>query len=216
MQSSQNQKSNNHYFDASPTKLGETKKVTFSFDATDFSVQSASGVFSTRGLDKGTRILLHFLEKNPDLLEDLNSSEKTLLDLGCGWGPISIALASRCPRSQVIGVDINPNAVTLCNENAQSNGFENVQAKTPADLPGELKVHGIWSNPPIRIGKQALQELLVEYLNRLHPGGQAFLVVNKNLGADSLTKWINTNPAFLGQCHKVASSQGFRVLRYQN
>lgn len=216
MQSSQSQKPNNHYFDASPAKLGATKKVTFRFDTTDFNVQSASGVFSNRGLDKGTQILLHFLEKNPKLLEDLNSSEKTLLDLGCGWGPISIALASRCPKSQIVGVDINPNAVALCNKNAQSNGFENIQAKTPQDLPDNLKVHEIWSNPPIRIGKQALQELISDYLNRLHPNGRAFLVVNKNLGADSLAKWINANPAFRGECHKVASSQGFRILRYQN
>ena len=70
----------------------------------------------------------------------------------------------------------------------------------------------IWSNPPIRIGKQALHDLLLTWLPRLKPDGAAYLVVGKNLGADSLTAWLTSQdwPA-----RKLASAKGFRVLKVQ-
>lgn len=74
---------------------------------------------------------------------------------------------------------------------------------------GDRKVSLIWSNPPVRIGKEALHELLVSWLSVLTDDGVAYLVVQKNLGADSLQKWLH------GQgfsCEKLASAKGFRIL----
>ena len=138
------------------------------------------------------------------------TSARTVLDLGCGYGVIGLAVAVAVPEATVTGVDVNERALLLANENARSVG---VQDRFTALRPDEIDAHAtydeIWSNPPIRIGKQALHELLLQWLPRLNPGGVARMVVGKNLGADSLSEWL-TGQGF--PTHKVHSAKGFRVL----
>jgi 16S rRNA G1207 methylase RsmC len=135
-----------------------------------------------------------------------------LCDLGCGSGVIAIALATLYPECTILAVDVNERARDLCAENARNNKLTNITVVQPSDVDESIQLSALWSNPPIRIGKDALHELLLTWLSRLTPAGQARLVVSKNLGADSLTSWLN-NQGF--PTNKIASSKGFRILSVQ-
>ncbi|MEZ5097348.1 MAG: methyltransferase [Nocardioides sp.] len=166
----------------------------------ELALTSGSGVFARGRLDPGTAVL--FRETEPP-------GPGRILDLGCGYGVIGLAIAAAVPGARVTGVDVNGRAVLLANENAARLGLgERYAAYTPQDVPpGEYDE--IWSNPPIRIGKQALHELLLHWLGRLVPGGRAVLVVGKNLGADSLQRWLADQGY---PTRRLASAKGFRVL----
>lgn len=168
-----------------------------------FNLQAASGTFSSKGLDKGTAVLLKLADQLPE--------DGTVLDLGCGWGPIGISIAKLAPATSVWGVDINARSVELANQNAASMQLENFQAVLPATLPEDLQFDQIWSNPPIRIGKQALHELLLSYLRRLKPSGRALLVVQKQLGAESLLRWLAEQFSDR-RVQKIFSDKGYWVL----
>ncbi|HZC62688.1 MAG TPA: methyltransferase [Streptosporangiaceae bacterium] len=167
-----------------------------------FECATDAGVFSATRLDPGTRVLLETVPPPP--------ARGDLLDLGTGYGPVALAMAARAPGATVWAVDINERALDLCAGNAARAGLGNVRCVTPAapELPGQFAA--IWSNPPIRVGKQALHEMLARWLGRLAPGGQAYLVVQRNLGADSLQRWLQAEgwPAA-----RIASRNGYRVLQ---
>jgi 16S rRNA (guanine1207-N2)-methyltransferase len=135
-------------------------------------------------------------------------AEGDLLDLGCGYGPIAVALARRAPAARVWAVDVNRRALELCATNAEAAGVE-VRAATPDEVPTDVPFAGIWSNPPVRIGKGALHDLLVTWLERLAPDGRAALVVHRHLGADSLARWLAEQgwPAT-----RIGSRMGYRLL----
>ena len=141
-----------------------------------------AGVFSPGRLDPGTRLLLDEAPAPPPTGD--------VLDLGCGYGPIACVLAKRAPGATVWAVDVNQRALELCARNAAAAGLANVRCVTPDDPRLPSRLAGIWSNPPVRIGKAALHELLSAWLGRLAPGGQAYLVAGRNLGADSLHRWL--------------------------
>jgi 16S rRNA (guanine1207-N2)-methyltransferase len=132
-----------------------------------------------------------------------------LLDLGCGYGPISVTLAHRAPDAVVWALDINDRALDLTARNAAALGLPGVRPVRPEGIPGEVRFAGIWSNPPIRIGKAALHELLATWLPRLEPGGRAWLVVHRHLGSDSLAAWLGTEGWAVS---RVASKRGYRIL----
>jgi 16S rRNA (guanine1207-N2)-methyltransferase len=132
-----------------------------------------------------------------------------VLDLGCGSGPIAMTMARRAPGCGVWAIDVNERARQLTRDNASALGLTNVTVATPDEVPDNVIFDVIWSNPPIKVGKQELHELLNRWLARLSPDGYAVLVVNKNLGSDSLAKWLTE----LGWTVKrISSRQGFRVL----
>jgi 16S rRNA (guanine1207-N2)-methyltransferase len=160
-----------------------------------------SGVFSPGRLDPGTRLLLDTAPPPP--------ADGDLLDLGCGYGPLALALGVRAPGARVWAVDVNRRAVDLCTGNAAAAGLANVRCVEPDDtgLPASFGL--IWSNPPIRIGKPALHELLSSWLARLASGAAAYLVVQRNLGSDSLQRWL----AETGwDSRRIAARTGYRVL----
>lgn len=162
---------------------------------------TAAGIFSADGLDAGTAVLLRSSE--PPV------KATRLLDLGCGWGPIAVALADHCPGATVDAVDTNALALALTRENALRAGIaDRVRPMLPHETDHRIRYDEIWSNPPIRIGKDALHELLLLWLPRLAPDGTARLVVGRNLGADSLQRWLIEQG---WECDRVASSKGFRV-----
>lgn len=165
-----------------------------------------TGVFSQHGLDKGTAVLLDAVQREEQASLPPGS---TVCDLGCGTGVIALALAVTYPTCTVLAVDINERARQLCTENARANGLTNVQVVHPDDVDSNIDINVLWSNPPIRIGKEALHSLLTTWLSRLTPSGHARLVVSKNLGADSLGQWLTTQGY---PTHKISSSKGFRIL----
>jgi len=165
-------------------------------------LETDSGVFSPSRLDPGTRLLLDAAPQPP--------AAGNLLDLGCGYGPLALVLADRSPAAQVWGIDVNRRALELCARNAERAGLPNVRCTAPDDpaVPGAFRL--IWSNPPIRIGKPALHALLTTWLARLEPAGSAYLVVQRNLGSDSLQRWLEGSgwPA-----DRIADRSGYRVLK---
>jgi 16S rRNA (guanine1207-N2)-methyltransferase len=170
-------------------------------------------VFSGRAVDAGTLLLLTDGARPPTPSTSGAPGAgpaPTLVDLGCGYGPIAVTLALRSPTATVWAVDVNRRALELCQANAEALGLaDRIRTATPDQVPGDLVVDGIWSNPPIRIGKPALHALLETWLARLAPAGAAHLVVARNLGADSLARWLGE------QGHTVvrrASRRGYRLL----
>ena len=190
-----------HYFTASPATAHRPGLVQVVLPDLHFECATDAGVFSAARLDPGTRVLLETVPPPP--------ARGDLLDLGTGYGPVALAMAARAPDATVWAVDINERALDLCAGNAARAGLGNVRCVTPAapELPGQFAA--IWSNPPIRVGKQALHELLARWLGRLAPGAQAHLVVQRNLGADSLQRWLQAQGWLAA---RIASRNGYRVL----
>jgi 16S rRNA (guanine1207-N2)-methyltransferase len=190
-----------HYFTADPAVAFRRAPVQASVWGQELALTSGSGVFAQGRVDIGTAVL--FRETSPP-------ARGRVLDLGCGYGVIGLAIAAASPGVVVTGVDVNERAVLLANENAASLGVsERYAARTPAGVPADATYDELWSNPPIRIGKAALHELLLTWFARLVPGGRAVMVVGKNLGGDSLQRWLG-DQGF--PTERLASAKGFRVL----
>ncbi len=132
----------------------------------------------------------------------------TFVDIGCGAGPIALTLAQRSPQATVYAIDPNSRARKLTTSNAERLALE-VTTLHPDQVPSELTVDLIWSNPPIRIGKDALHALLNDWLGRLSKNGTALFVVNRHLGADSLHRWLE---GVGWRVNRLGSRSGFRLL----
>lgn len=200
--------SSSHYFSSSPETPFERRRLDVELDGRPVAVSTAGGIFSPDGLDKGTAVLLRHV---PD-----PAPSGHLLDIGCGWGPIALTLAMRSPEATVWAVDVNERARRLCAENAEALGLDNVQVMAPEEVPSGVRFDTIWSNPPIRVGKKVLHELLELWLPRLAEDAEAWLVVQKNLGADSLLTWIRSMLASVGEdfsADRPQTDKGFRLLR---
>ena len=194
-----------HYFTARPASPDDLRPLAVRLADTDLQLVSARGVFSPDHVDQGTQVLLREVPDPP--------ADGDLLDLGCGWGPVALTLALRSPRARVWGVDVNERSLDLLRRNAATAGAENVQAVLPDDLPADVRFATIWSNPPIRVGKAALHEMLQHWLPRLLPGASAYLVVQRNLGSDSLHRWLGDTLGPDGyEVARHASAKGFRLL----
>ncbi|TDT16342.1 methyltransferase family protein [Ilumatobacter fluminis] len=191
-----------HYWSENPEVASSTETVDVALPDVAFSMLTDRGVFSHGHLDTGTSLLLREAPAPPHVGH--------LLDLGCGAGPIALAMAKRSPGATVWAVDTNERARALTSANAERNGVANLRTAAPDDVADDLEFTAIWSNPPIRIGKAALHELLLTWLPRLAPDGQAVLVVQKHLGADSLQRWLGEQGF---PTDRIASKAGFRLLR---
>jgi 16S rRNA (guanine1207-N2)-methyltransferase len=194
-----------HYFTARPVTRAERVPIEVRLAGRDVEVVTASGVFSGDRVDLGTRVLLREAPEPP--------ASGTLLDLGCGWGAIALTLGLLSPAATVWAVDVNERALELTAENAQRLGVRSMRAARPEEVPPDVRFDAIWSNPPIRIGKDALHALLLAWLPRLNPGAQAHLVVQRNLGADSLHAWLAEALAGRADVVRAGSAKGYRVLR---
>jgi 16S rRNA (guanine1207-N2)-methyltransferase len=190
------------YYSEQPSSTEVRRTITAQIWGRELTLITASGVFAADGLDRGTGVLLR--------ASPIPQGSPRILDLGCGYGPIALAIAVHCPGAHVDAVDVNERALALCRDNALALGVaDRVRVLRPEDADPDIRYDEIWSNPPIRIGKQALHELLLTWLARLAPNGVARLVVGKNLGADTLQRWLVEQGY---SCERVGSAKGFRVL----
>lgn len=195
-----------HYFTPSPTTDARRFPLPVRLAGRDLELVSSASVFSGHGVDKATAVLLNRLD---EIMEP--PPRARILDLGCGWGPIALTAAITHPHAEVWAVDVSERARELTAQNVERAGLTNVRVVTPEEVPEDLVLDAIWSNPPIRIGKPALHDLLLEWTARLAPEGTAALVVGKNLGADPLARWLGEQLPDR-EVAKVASAKGFRVL----
>jgi 16S rRNA (guanine1207-N2)-methyltransferase len=167
----------------------------------ELTFETDRGVFAVGKIDSGTLQLLQVAPSPPP--------RGNLLDLGTGYGPIAIALARMSPDAAVWAVDVNDRALELVKRNMDRARVTNVIPARPEDVPPDLTFTAIYSNPPIRVGKVALHDILERWLGRLEPQGRCFLVVQKNLGSDSLARWLDERGF---PTRRLASKKGYRIL----
>lgn len=193
-----------HYFAARPEAASRPATVELVLPDLHLRLETDRGMFSPDRVDPGTRILLETVPTPP--------ADATLLDLGCGYGPIALTMATRSPGSMVYGVDVNERALELARHNATAAQLNNVRFIVAGTEDPRLRYDAIWSNPPIRVGKPALHDLLTTWLDRLTPTGTAHLVVQKHLGSDSLQRWLNDQG---WPTRRATSRAAYRVLAVQ-
>ncbi|MEV0974219.1 class I SAM-dependent methyltransferase [Microtetraspora glauca] len=193
-----------HYFEERPQAASRPGVVTLLLPDLHLRLETDRGVFSPDRIDAGTRVLLESVPPPP--------AEGDLLDLGCGYGPIALTMASRAPGATVWAVDVNRRSVELCERNAKAAGLDKVRSAHVDEVPDDVRFRAIWSNPAIRIGKQALHEMLTRWLDRLTPDGVAYLVVQKHLGSDSLQNWLNDQG---WPTTRAASRSAYRILKVE-
>lgn len=194
-----------HYFSSTPGSELKLRTIRATIAGHDHEVVTASGVFSPERIDTGTQVLLGTVPAPPP--------GGNLLDLGCGWGPVALTLALESPRATVWAVDVNERALDLVRANAQKLSIPNVNAVLPDDVPPDVRFTTIWSNPPIRVGKTELHSMLHRWLPRLEQGSDAWLVVQRNLGSDSLHRWLQATFPDEFAFVRAATNKGYRVLR---
>lgn len=190
-----------HYFTERPSTQSAPRTVRLRLPDVQLDLVTDSGVFAGRQLDPGTRILLRHAPV-PRVGGDV-------LDLGCGYGPIALTLATRSPDVTVWAVDVNERALELVTRNATAAGLGNVVASRPEQVPDAVRFAAIYSNPPIRIGKPALHGLLRYWLRRVLPGAAGWLVVQRNLGSDSLARWLIEQGY---PTRRIHAERGYRLL----
>ncbi|BDZ38546.1 class I SAM-dependent methyltransferase [Microbacterium suwonense] len=194
-----------HYFSAAPASAENLRTIHVTLAGRDLELTTASGIFSPDRLDAGTAVLLNNMPPLPP--------GGDFLDLGCGWGPITLTMALSAPHATVWAVDVNERALDLVRRNAQALGLTNVNAVRPEDVPDDVVFRTIRSNPPIRVGKSELHDMLEHWIPRLDERSDAWLVVQRNLGSDSLQRWMamTFTPGY--SVHRAATGKGYRVLK---
>jgi len=194
-----------HYFSSTPDSELKLRQIHVQLAGQFYELTTSNAIFSPDRIDVGTQVLLAHSPAAPP--------GGNLLDLGCGWGPIALTLALQSPHATVWAVDVNERALDMVRRNASALGLDNVNAVTPEDVPPGLEFTSIRSNPPIRVGKDQLHNMLELWIPRLEAGSDAWLVVQKNLGSDSLHRWLEATlpPEF--STIRAATNKGYRVLR---
>jgi len=199
-----------HYFTDLPSAPSRPGAVDLSLPDLTATLRTDRGVFAADRLDAGTKLLLVETGVRPEAA-GADWPDGDLVDLGCGYGPIAVALSMRHPDRTVWAVDVNERARELCALNADAAGVgDRVRVVAPGAVPDDVGVAALFSNPPIRIGKPALHDLLDTWLGRLVPGAEAWLVVQKHLGADSLAAGVKDSGHGV---ERVCSRRGYRLLR---
>ncbi len=189
-----------HYYTPNPVVAHDERTVTFEVLDQRLSCITDAGTFSRDGLDMGTRILLEALPK----------MSGRVLDLGCGWGPVGVALGGKYPHLELWLSDINSRAVELAERNLRQNGVTNAQV---VQGDGFESLEGLFDaivfNPPIRTGKQVIYDLFAQAARRLKPEGALYIVIRKQQGAESAQKYLET---IFEQVERIAREKGYWVL----
>jgi len=190
-----------HYYTENPQSAHDVRLHQASVAGLTMKFYTDSGVFSKTGLDDGTRLLI---ETAPAL-------EGRVLDMGCGWGALGLTLAKLNPAARFVLTDVNSRATHLAQKNARENGLTGVEILTG---DGFQKIEGtfdyVFTNPPIRAGKQVIYGWFEESIRRLNPGGELYLVIRKQQGAPSAQKFLLT---LTPNVDIMARDKGYWILR---
>ncbi|MGQ0571266.1 MAG: methyltransferase [Armatimonadota bacterium] len=190
-----------HYSTPAPRSAPRPRTLRVQLRGRTWSFQTDAGVFSPRGIDAGTRLLIETMR--------VRRADR-VLDLGCGYGAIGLVAASLAPRGQVWMTDVNQRAVALAEANAVAHGLTNVRVlvgETAAAIrDGTLDL--VVTNPPIRAGRRVVAAFIDSAWRVLRPGGRFYLVARTAQGARTLSKLIGDR---FGEGRQVAMVGGYRV-----
>lgn len=193
-----------HYFSHNPQSKSSPKKWKYQLRGKDYTFESDYGVFFSRNeIDYGSKLLINRFEE-PDAAGDV-------LDLGCGYGPIGIAVADNFGNRHVVMSDVNERAVALARKNAELNRVDNTEVVLSdqfSNLVGR-QFASILTNPPIRAGKRIVHQMLEDSRNALLPQGQLWAVIQKKQGAPSALRKLED---LFKSVEVAARSKGYYVL----
>lgn len=195
-----------HYFSASPQAKHDPGEVTLKVAGRSLTLQTDAGVFSKERIDRGTRLLIEAMVRGNLPLPEHGA----FLDLGCGYGPLGLAMAILRPEADVYMVDVNERAVGLAQENASRHGLDRVQVAQGEGLGPfrDVSFHVIVTNPPLRTGKKNVHALLEQAYGALLPGGVLAVVIRTQQGARSMERFLQD---MAEQVDEVEKGGGFRV-----
>ena len=189
-----------HYYTEIPNSAHDERRVALRALGNELTFITDAGVFSRDGLDRGTEVLL----------EALPPLAGRVLDLGCGWGAVGVALGKRWPELEIVMTDINSRAVALARRNLAENGVKATVVQGDGFAPVEGRFDAIVTNPPIRAGKAVVYGLFAQARDYLEPGGALYAVIRKQQGAPSALKYLRE---IYGSAEIVDRASGFHVLR---
>ena len=194
---------NDHYYSASPVSEHKYQNAEWTYRGHTLRFTTDAGVFSRGEVDFGTATLLKVLP------EDMAGR---VLDLGCGWGAVGVSVGKAFPACEIVMSDVNRRALELAEKNAAMNGVpaQTLESDGLESVPGLFDY--IVTNPPIRAGKQVIYKMFADSAQKLKDGGEMYLVIRKQQGAESALKYLKT---VFGQVDTVEKSGGFWVIRCQ-
>ena len=189
------------YFDPMPVSESREREITFEYRGNTCRCLTDAGTFSRDGLDMGTYLMLESVDELPPC---------RVLDLGCGWGAVGVALGKRYPELDIVMTDINSRAVGLARRNLAENGVSATVLQGDGFAAVEGRFDAIVTNPPIRAGKAVVYALFAQAREHLNPGGALYAVVRKQQGAPSALKYLRE---IYSRAETIDRGSGFHVIR---
>lgn len=196
----------NHYFSEKPEIKSEKKTIKYIIQNKKFEFITDNGVFSKSKVDFGTDLMLNeFLKKN----RGLEVEKIKILDIGCGYGVVSVVLKSFYPEISITLSDVNERALELSEENLKKYGINDYHIiKSDAFEKITEKFNVILSNPPIRAGKDIIFKIYSEAYEHLNENGEFYCVIQTKHGAKSTQKKLME---IFGNCDTVTIDGGYRI-----
>lgn len=192
-----------HYYSKNPTAAHDVHRVEETLRGRKFTFVTDAGVFSKKGVDYGSKALIAAMEL---------PEGASVLDVGCGYGPIGLTAASVIPRGKVTMVDINERAIELSRQNAEKNGITNVEI-LQSDMLSEVmdrKFDIVLTNPPIRAGKETVHRIFEQAYEVLNPGGSLWIVIQKKQGAPSAFAKLES---LFSKVSEIGKDKGYRIIK---
>lgn len=192
-----------HYYTNNIDLKSQETHIHFQYRKHELVFISDHGVFSKERVDYGSRVLLECM--------DIQPTQKTLLDVGCGYGTLGLSLKKEYPHLTIDMVDVNERALHLAKESALYNGIENVHIYKSSVYENVTECFDvIVSNPPIRAGKSVVFDILEKAYEHLHHQGELYIVIQKKQGAPSAKKKMEE---VFGNCEIIKRDKGYFVLK---
>lgn len=192
-----------HYYSKNPQAASEEQIIQVSLRGQNLRFYTDRGVFSKKGIDFGSQLLIESIELKADA---------RVLDVGCGYGPIGLSLAKENTDRHITLVDVNHRALHLCQKNAELNQISNVRIME-SDLLERVQhetFDAILSNPPIRAGKDVVHGLFEQSVHALNEGGELWIVIQKKQGAPSAFAKL---AELYEKVEEVTKKKGYRIFR---
>ena len=193
-----------HYYSRTQKVESEPKFWDFTLRSQLFRFKTDNGVFSKKEVDFGSRLLIEAFE--------LPNVEGSVLDVGCGYGPIGLSIAKNYPERIVHMIDVNERAIELSKANAVQNAVHNVEIYESDTLINvkEFNFAAILTNPPIRAGKKTVHDIFEQSYEHLVTGGELWIVIQKKQGAPSALEKLKERFTIV---ETIDKSKGYFIIK---